>query len=287
MIKVSIIIPVYNSANFLKTCLDSVINQTLREIEIICINDGSTDSSLEILKSYAEKDERIKLVDKANEGQSIARNIGIEMASGEYLGFVDSDDWVDLDYFEKLYEAVKRNNCDMACAGFKKITKKKIKMGKSFAVEEVFSSTDSKIIADRIPSHNYVWNKIYRREAWLEKGFTFEPGRFYEDLALVIKIVDKLDKMVTVPEVYYNYRINPNSTCFQNTPKRFANLKWAKDELYKYCEENNIYIDRSNVVIKKEYYKFFNFTLMKIYYYEKLVKFKLCGFIPFGKKIII
>lgn len=287
MTKISIVIPVYNSAKFLAQCMESLINQTLKEIEIICINDGSTDESLEILKFYSQKDERIKIVDKENEGQSVARNIGIEMASGEYLGFVDSDDWVDLDYFEKLYNSAKRNNCDMACAGFKKIYEKKIKVGKSFAQEEICATTDSKIVADRIPAHNYVWNKIYRLESWKKHGFLFQAGRFFEDLALVIKIVDKLGRMVTVADTYYNYRINKASTCFQKGPKYLADLKWAWDELYRYCEENNIYIDRSNVVIKKEYYKLFNLTLMKIYYYEKVVKFKLFGFITFFRKITV
>lgn len=287
MVKVSVVIPVYNSAIFLKDCLESLLKQTLSEIEIICINDGSTDNSLEILKSYAEKDERIKVVNKKNEGQSIARNIGINMACGEYLGFVDSDDWVDLDYFEKLYNAAQKYNCDIACAGFKKITKNKIKIGKSYAEEKIYSLTDAKVKADKIPAHNYIWNKIYKRTSWQKEGFKFEPERFFEDMALVIKIIDKLGDMVVVPDTYYNYRTNPNSTCFQKTPKHDANLKWAKNELYKYCEENNIYIDKSKVVVKKEYYKIFNFTLMKIYYYEKLVKFKLFGFIPFGKKVII
>lgn len=287
MTKISIIIPVYNSAKFLKQCMESLINQTLKEIEIICINDGSTDESLEILKFYSQKDERIKIVDKENEGQSVARNIGIEMASGEYLGFVDSDDWVDLDYFEKLYNSAKRNNCDMACAGFKKIYEKKIKVGKSFAQEEICATTDSKIVADRIPAHNYVWNKIYRLESWKKHGFLFQAGRFFEDLALVIKIVDKLGKMVTVADTYYNYRLHSSSTTSNKTLKLLKDLKWAKNEMGKYAEENDILLDLSDMVQKKVYYKIFNLTLMKIYYYEKLVIYRLFGFIPFFKKITI
>ena len=102
-IKVSIIIPVYNVEKYLQKCLESLVNQTLKEIEIICINDGSTDKSEEILKIFAQKDDRIIVVNKENEGQSVARNVGIKLAKGEFLGFVDSDDWVDLDFFEKLY----------------------------------------------------------------------------------------------------------------------------------------------------------------------------------------
>ena len=102
MSKVSVIIPVYNTEKFLRKCLDSVCNQTLQDIEIICINDCSTDGSLEILREYAGKDNRIKLIELfENGGAAKARNIGIDIAHGEYIGFVDSDDFVDLDFYEK------------------------------------------------------------------------------------------------------------------------------------------------------------------------------------------
>ena len=102
MTKISVIIPVYNSEKFLKKCLDSIINQTLNDIEIICIDDGSTDKSLRILNNFADKDNRITIINQKNSGPSAARNKGIENAKGEYIGFVDSDDWIDLDFYEKL-----------------------------------------------------------------------------------------------------------------------------------------------------------------------------------------
>ena len=110
---ISLIIPVYNVENYLRQCLDSIINQTLKEIEIICINDGSTDSSKQILEEYALKDERIKIINQKNKGAGAARNSGIDAATGEYIGFVDSDDWVNLDAFEKLYNKITRENVDI------------------------------------------------------------------------------------------------------------------------------------------------------------------------------
>ena len=113
IIKVSVIIPVYNTENYLRKCLDSVCNQTLRDIEIVCINDCSPDSCLEILKEYASKDERIKIIDfKENKGAACARNAGIDAAQGEYLGFVDSDDFIDLDFYEKLYNKAIETGAD-------------------------------------------------------------------------------------------------------------------------------------------------------------------------------
>ena len=113
--KVSIIIPVFNTEKYLKKCLDSVLNQTLSSIEVICINDCSKDNSLEILKEYSNKDKRLKLIDfKVNQGVSIARNKGVSESSGDYIGFIDSDDFVELDFYEKLYKKASETNADCA-----------------------------------------------------------------------------------------------------------------------------------------------------------------------------
>ena len=100
--KVSIVVPVYNTEKYLEKCLKSLISQTLKDIEIICVNDGSTDKSSEILQKFADSDTRIKIITQSNQKQGVARNRGMEVALGEYIGFVDSDDWVHLDFFEKL-----------------------------------------------------------------------------------------------------------------------------------------------------------------------------------------
>ena len=114
MIGVSIIVPVYNTEEYLQKCLDSLTNQTLKNIEIICVNDGSTDNSLKILQDNAIKDDRIKIINQENKKQGAARNAGMQIATGEYIGFVDSDDWVDFDFYEKLYSAAKKHNFDIA-----------------------------------------------------------------------------------------------------------------------------------------------------------------------------
>ena len=120
MPKVSVIIPVYNTERYLRRCLDSVCNQTLSDIEIICINDCSTDNSLDILKEYADKDKRIKIINfKENKGAAVARNTGIDIVNGEYIGFIDSDDFVDSDFYEKLYNTASENNSDIAKGEYK------------------------------------------------------------------------------------------------------------------------------------------------------------------------
>ena len=115
MAKISVIIPVYNIEKYLVKCLDSVINQTFTDIEIICINDGSTDNSLSILEEYAQKDKRIKIINKENGGLSSAWNAGLNEVSAEYLTFVDGDDWIDTNTFKLAYEAMLNNNVDYVC----------------------------------------------------------------------------------------------------------------------------------------------------------------------------
>ena len=118
MYKISVIIPVFNSSLYLDHCLSTVVNQTLKDIEIILIDDGSTDNSLSIIKGYAKKYSNIKYISKANEGQAIARNLGIQMASGEFIAFVDSDDYIELDMLEELYNIAKLKSSDIVVCDY-------------------------------------------------------------------------------------------------------------------------------------------------------------------------
>ena len=161
MIKVSIVIPVYNVQKYLHECLDSLINQTLKDIEIICINDGSTDNSLNILKEYALKDSRIKVIDKENEGQGIARNLGIELAQGEFIGFVDPDDWLEPEMLEMMYNQAKVLFSQVVICDYKKyfeddnkycdvnIFRKAISLTKSKAVKFQSGENIDKNIMDK------------------------------------------------------------------------------------------------------------------------------------------
>lgn len=286
MIKVSIIVPVYNVERYLKKCLDSLVNQTLKDIEIICVNDGSTDSSLEILEHYAKNHSQIKIINKINEGQSEARNIGIDCASGEYLGFVDSDDYVDINYYEKLYNAAKEYNCDIACAGFKRFKFFKGSIKKSYKKLQVFKDINSKTKADNLPAHNYIWNKIYKREVWLAKGLKFEKGRLFEDIALLIKILYYMGDMVVVPGTYYYYRRREGSTVKLSNKKSRSDYNWAVKEQAQFTEEKGINLEYRNYVQQKILINLFNLPLIKIYQYENATKCKLFGFIPFISKVI-
>lgn len=261
-IKVSIIVPVYNVEKYLKRCLDSITNQTLKELEIICINDGSTDNSLKILKQYAHKDKRISIINKQNEGLSVARNTGMEAASGEYIGFVDSDDWVDLNYFEKLYTAAEKYNCDMAASGIIRLHKWNKKFHLKFEEEKVADNTDEKFEICDVPELSYVWNKIYKRESFMSKNLRFEEGIFFEDVIMTPKILYSLGKLVTVPDTYYYYWRNPNSTVTKRTDKVNNDSIYAHNKALEFIKNHNIDISTHEPITKR--YKLFGVTILKI-----------------------
>ena len=143
MTKISVIIPVYNVEKYLKECLNSVINQTLKDLEIICVNDGSIDNSLKIMKEYALKDPRIKILSQKNQGVSEARNFGIKNATGEYVAFLDADDCVSLDFYEKLYTKAKETNSDIVVSEYMYRFNKNSKKKKIFLkVDKNIETTD-------------------------------------------------------------------------------------------------------------------------------------------------
>ena len=181
MVKVSIIVPVFNVEQFLGKCLDSLVNQTLKDIEIICVNDGSTDNSLEILNNYAKQDLRIKIINKKNSGLSTARNTGMKIAQGKYIGFVDSDDWVDLDFYEKLYNSAIKNNADIAVSEIYEVHWNRKFYKQKFEKEKCIENIEEKFYTLNIPEYSYVWNKIYKRTKIEKYNFQFIPNLYYED----------------------------------------------------------------------------------------------------------
>lgn len=243
MVKVSIIIPVYNTGKFLKRCIDSIINQTLDDIEIICVNDGSTDNSPGILEEYTDKDSRIKIINQENQGISCARNKGIECAEGEFIGFVDSDDWVDRDFFEKLYSAAQKYNADIAAGEIVQTNGIKFKKFLKFNSEKVFTNTNKKYKVCNIPRRCYVWNKIYKRIALDNCNIKFPSGRNFEDIVWTHAVVDKTRFLATVPDTCYYYYENTDSISKSFTKKNEEDLQLANKECMEYIRLNHIKVN--------------------------------------------
>ena len=221
MAKVSIIIPTYNVEMYLVECMESVIHQTLKDIEIICINDGSTDGSLEILKSYAQKDDRIVLVDKENGGYGIAMNIGLEKATGEYIGIVEPDDFVKLDMYESLYQIAKDNDLDFVKADFyrfKRTDEDDMNMVYNHLSKnpedynKVFNPSED---TEAIRYIMNTWSGIYKKE-FIEKHHIRHnetPGASFQDNGFWFQTFVYAKRGMIIDTPYYmNRRDNPNSS---------------------------------------------------------------------------
>lgn len=220
MPKVSVIIPVYNVEKYLEKCLESIVGQTLRDIEIICVNDGATDNSPVILEKYAKNDPRIKIVNKLNGGLPSARNAGLEVATGEFIGFIDSDDWIDLDFYEKLYDAANKNQAEIAATGIIRKNEKKHKIRLKFTETKVYETFEDKVnVLDALRSPS-VWNKIYKRDFLNRIALKFQNVRYYEDGYFTVNALYYCNKMAIAPNTNYYYFINPTSIVRSGKTKR-------------------------------------------------------------------
>lgn len=219
MSKVSVIIPVYNTEKFLRKCLDSVCNQTLQDIEIICINDCSTDGSSEILREYAGKDNRIKLIELfENGGAAKARNIGIDIAHGEYIGFVDSDDFVDLDFYEKLYKKAVETGAD-AVKG--KLYLYDINTNKVYL--EAWIDINDSVKKNKANFYFTFTTAIYKSSLIKEYNIRFLEGLIhFEDPYFTIMAAIHYNKLEVIDDAKYYYINNPNSTSRKNITKEQA-----------------------------------------------------------------
>ena len=207
MPKISIIIPIYNAENYLKRCLNSVINQTLKDIEIICINDCSKDNSLEILKEYSKKDNRIKIINlKENKGESKARNIGLDNTNSEYIAFLDNDDEIDLDFYEKLYNKAIKTNSDIVKAGVDIINYDKKHQKDN--LNELIKQNNSKLYFT-----HYWWSAIYKSSLIKENNIKFlEKYEIGEDILFLNQAILNCKKLEIIDNTYYHYHKRENST---------------------------------------------------------------------------
>ena len=223
MSKISIIIPVYNVKEYLPQCMDSVINQTLEDIEIICVNDCSTDESFTILQEYAQKDNRIKLIDlPKNQGVSFARNTGIDKACGEYIAFLDPDDWWEPNLAEKTYNTITKSRADIVQFAHNRFIDKKIPFEILNKIKNVINGADyNKYFFDFV---NFVWDKVYKTSFIKDKNIKF-PLNIHptEDVIFALECFSYEPKIVFLPECLYNYRIDREGSAMKKYDKLVLN----------------------------------------------------------------
>lgn len=207
---ISIIVPVYKVEPYLKCCLDSLRRQTMPEIEIILIDDASPDRCGEICDAYAARDARIRVFHlEDNKGLSAARNLGIRMATSNYLMFVDSDDWVSVDFCREAYQCAIQNNADLVMFDYQSVKDSKPVPRRTESVPEGRKNCEEAIDLLFTNVQNYAWNKLYRKELFNE--ILYPEGYFFEDIATTYKIIWKASNIYYINKALYYYRLRPGS----------------------------------------------------------------------------
>ncbi|NCG69194.1 glycosyltransferase [Bacillus coagulans] len=207
---ISVIIPVFNVERYLKRCLDSVINQTYKKLEIILVNDGSTDKSGEICDSYASIDKRVKVIHKKNGGLSDARNVGLLEATGDFVSFIDSDDFIHKDMYKIMYSLMTEKKGDIVEVGYQKFSTEMEIEEPDYHKQNIDIYPTKKAVINTILDHNcrnYVWNKLYKIELWEDIKFPYR--KVFEDIFTTHKIISKANKVVkTNLNLYYYFQRN-------------------------------------------------------------------------------
>lgn len=258
-IKVSVIVPAYNVEKYIGRCLESLINQTLKEIEIIVINDGSVDSTSDILNKYAKNYSIIKVIHQENSGSSSARNRGIEEAKGKYIGYLDADDYVELNYYEEMVIYAEKNNLDIVISNFIKQTTNKTEVKQDFDIKGKEYIHGKEYIEEIFLGNGYpnVWDKIVLKSLYDEKKIRFEKGIFLgDDIIVTVKLGYFAKKVGKLEKAFVHY-IQHES---QGTSKKYLGDKIF--DLYRVCENLKEFFGKENYNPKNfEWYRLNEFFI--------------------------
>lgn len=235
---ISIIVPVYKVENYLDRCVESLVNQTYKNLEIILVDDGSPDSCGKRCDLWAEQDKRIKVIHKKNGGLSDARNYGINNASGEFVAFVDSDDWIEPQMYETLYNAIIENDCDIASCGVRRVWEnKKECMLTKLNGDHILNRIEAmEALMDSSYLIMTVWNKLYKRQ--IVKDELFPVGKINEDEFWSWKIICKANRVISIEHPFYNYFQRNDGIMAQEACKYPMLVVDAKCQRHKYIQEN-------------------------------------------------
>lgn len=207
-IKISVMVPIYNTSQYLEKCLKSIISQSLKEIEIICVNDGSTDNSLEILEKFSKEDERIVIINKKNGGLTSARNAALKIARGKYCLNIDSDDWIEQGYFKDVYERAEKDDLDILLTNiiFDYPNRKSTLNDLNLDDNTIINGKKYINIFFQNNKHGFTWNKLIKRELYVKNNFRYNENVFLlEDMELICKLGYCAKKIGKLNKAYYHY----------------------------------------------------------------------------------
>lgn len=283
---VTVVIPVYKVEKYIDKCIESILNQTYSNLEIILVDDGSPDNCGKICDNYIEKDVRIKVVHKENGGLSDARNAGIDIANGKYITFVDSDDYIDSEYVELLYKTIKKDKSDMAISSHKVIYENGTILKKATEEESILKPKE---VLKRILYDDGIdlsaWAKLYKIELFEE--IRYPKGRLFEDAATTYKLVDKCKKISIISKSTYNYIIRRNSITNVNFSEKKMDLIISTEEMCSYIKKK--YPDLEMAANRRLMYAYLSTLtqLIKSNKKNEKVEKKLYGYIKQNSKMIL
>lgn len=256
--KLSIIVPVYGVEKYIDKCLNSLVKQSLKEIEIIVVNDGTKDNSQKIIDKYVKKyPDKIKSYIKENGGQGSARNYGLKKTTGEYIGYVDSDDFVEKDMYKKLYNKAKENNYDIVVCGNYNVSEDY--QNKNI---DAFINNYNTDLENIFFGKMAVWNKIYKRDILIKNKLEFKEKVWYEDLAFTLKAIMNSNTFAFIDEPLYDYLIREGSTMNNSNVQRNLEILDAFDDILSYIKHNK----------KEEYFDKVEFLAIDHIYISAIVR---------------
>ncbi|HNY25105.1 MAG TPA: glycosyltransferase family 2 protein [Alphaproteobacteria bacterium] len=221
---ISVIMPVYRVEKYLARTLDCILGQTYKNLEIICIEDGSPDNSIEILRKYQKKYKNIIVFSQKNAGAGAARNVGIKMANGDYIHFMDSDDLIDPDFYEVMLSASEYAKADMSASGF--LSENKYTPSFEYKESKIFTSVKDKIKGSNVLVDLYIWRYLFKKDFILKNKLFFSSEMIaQEESKFVLRAVKIANRIVSVPKVLYHYKFNEDSILNSRDPIRRKKMK--------------------------------------------------------------
>lgn len=263
--KISVIIPIYKVESYIRKCIESVINQSYENLEIILVDDGSPDACGNICDEYARKDTRIKVIHKENSGVSDTRNVGIKNATGDFIGFVDGDDYISSDMFKILYETIKKYNADISIVSYYEMFNEKVIGGMDSNKLDIINKKEAiiELLRDK-KIQSYCWNKLFKREMF--EKIEFPSEKYFEDMATMIQIFEKANIIARIEKPEYYYARRNDSIIGSKNLKAYNDYVDIMFQKYFYVFEK---------YPELEPYNAYNFILNAIRLYTIIVSFNL------------
>lgn len=263
-IKISVIVPVYNTEKYLKKCIDSILNQSFEEFEIIIINDGSTDGSLAIIEEYQAKYDNIVVINKQNEGQGVARNKALEISKGEYIAFVDSDDYIECTMLQSMYTKSLKNDLDIVVCNYKfvdinghRIRDDNILLNDNEIIDKM-ECIKRFLVTNEI--EGFSWNKLFKKQLFDTTNIRYPEGMKYEDIPTIVSVLVNANRIGFINEEFYNYFLRENSTVSTKTKKN------TEDYVKAYFMVGDILEKNFNDRFQNEYDYFYSSRIVNIVY---------------------